>query len=150
MAIQTDTVGAEKHGPKPGDKKIQCVVVTPEKSLLDDLVDFVALPLYDGELGVLPGRSPLIGRLGYGELRTTKGDLVGRYFVDGGFVQVRENVVTILTQRAIPIQELDPAASARELETVESRRAVSEHELAERDKAVARARGMIRVSRHKS
>ncbi len=71
MAIQTDGVGAEKHGAKLGDKKIQCVVVTPEKSLLDELVDFVALPLYDGELGVLPGRTPLIGRLGYGELRTT-------------------------------------------------------------------------------
>ncbi len=81
MAIQTDVVGEEKHVPKPGDKKIQCVIVTPEKSLLDELVNFVALPLFDGELGVLPGRTPLIGRLGYGELRTTKGDQIERYFV---------------------------------------------------------------------
>ena len=55
---------------KPGDDRLQCVVVTPERTLFDELVDFVALPLYDGELGVLPGRAPLIGRLGYGELRT--------------------------------------------------------------------------------
>jgi F-type H+-transporting ATPase subunit epsilon len=150
MAIQTDLVGEEKHGPKLGDKKIQCVVVTPEKSLLDEVVDFVALPLYDGELGVLPGRSPLIGRLGYGELRTTKGDQIGRYFIDGGFAQVRDNVVTVLTQRAIPVQELDPTAAARELESSESRRATTEHDRAERDRAVARARGMIRVARHKS
>ncbi|MGO9471635.1 MAG: ATP synthase F1 subunit epsilon [Isosphaeraceae bacterium] len=150
MAIQTDGVGAEKHGAKLGDKKIQCVVVTPEKSLLDELVDFVALPLYDGELGVLPGRTPLIGRLGYGELRTTKGDLVTRYFVDGGFAQVRDDVVTILTQRAIPAQQIDPAATARDLESLESHRAVSEHDRAEREKAVARARGMMRVARHKS
>ena len=34
------------------------------------VVDFVALPLFDGELGVMPGRAPLIGRLGFGELRT--------------------------------------------------------------------------------
>ena len=51
------------------DQTIQCVVVTPERAVLDQAVDFVALPLYDGELGVLPGRAPLVGRLGYGELR---------------------------------------------------------------------------------
>ena len=51
------------------DHSIQCVVVTPERALLDETVDFVALPMYDGELGVLPGRSPLIGRLGAGEMR---------------------------------------------------------------------------------
>ena len=45
------------------------MVVTPERALLDEPADFVALPMYDGELGVLPGRAPLIGRLGYGELR---------------------------------------------------------------------------------
>lgn len=150
MASHTDVVGEEKHGPKSGDKKIQCMVVTPEKSLLDDLVDFVALPLYDGELGVLPGRTPLIGRLGYGELRTNKGDHVERYFVDGGFAQVRDDVVTVLTHRAIPVSELDAIASARELEDVESRRAITEHDRAEREKAIARARGMMRVARHKS
>jgi len=150
MAIQTNVVGEEKHGLKPGDKKIQCVVVTPEKSLLDELVDFVALPLYDGELGVLPGRTPLIGRLGYGELRTTKGDQIERYFVDGGFAQVRDNVVTILTHRAIPAAQLDATVTAHELEGIESRPATTEHDRAERDKGVARARGMMRVARHKS
>jgi F-type H+-transporting ATPase subunit epsilon len=150
MATGTDVVGEEKHGKKPGDKKIQCVVVTPEKSLLDELVDFVALPLYDGELGILPGRTPLIGRLGYGELRTNKGDHIERYFVDGGFAQVRDDVVTVLTHRAIPASELDATATAHELEDVESRRATTEHDRAEREKAIARARGMIRVARHKS
>ena len=37
----------------PGEKKLQCVVVTPEKTLFDEWVDFVALPLYDGEVGIL-------------------------------------------------------------------------------------------------
>ena len=49
MASQLDQVGEEKRAPAPGDKKIQCVVVTPEKTLFDEWVDFVALPLYDGE-----------------------------------------------------------------------------------------------------
>ena len=52
---------------------LQCVVVTPERAFLDAKADFVALPMFDGELGVLPGRTALIGRLGYGELRIRDG-----------------------------------------------------------------------------
>jgi F-type H+-transporting ATPase subunit epsilon len=149
MSSVHEQAGDLKPPKRPGDKRIQCVVVTPEKTLFDELVDFVALPLYDGELGVLPGRAPLIGRLGYGELRTKTADVVRRYFVDGGFAQVRRDVVTVLTQRAIPAPELDAAAAARELEAIDNERAVSDHEYAEHKKAVARARGMVRVAGHK-
>src|ERR671929_1842287 len=95
---------------------IQCVVVTPERAVLDEACDFVALPMYDGELGVLPGRAPLIGRLGYGELRTRRGNVVHRFFVDGGFVQIRGNVVTVLTPRALKAEEITPEAATRALE----------------------------------
>jgi F-type H+-transporting ATPase subunit epsilon len=47
---------------QPDSHTLQCVVVTPERAVLDEPADFVALPMYDGELGVLPGRAPLIGR----------------------------------------------------------------------------------------
>src|SRR4051794_21098050 len=107
-------VSASKaDGKKPGHR-IQCVVVTPERTLFDEVVEFVALPLYDGELGVLPGRSPLIGRLGYGELRTRAQGSTRRYFVDGGFAQVRDDVVTVLTNRAIPADKIDPAPATPE------------------------------------
>jgi F-type H+-transporting ATPase subunit epsilon len=150
MSTPHDQVGEEKRTPKHGEKKIQCVVVTPEKTLFDEWVDFVALPLFDGEVGVLPGRSPLIGRLGFGELRTKTGEVARRYFVDGGFVQVRDNVVTVLTNRAIPAQQLDAVAAAKELEALEGQRVADEAEYAEHEKAVARVRGLIRVARHKS
>jgi F-type H+-transporting ATPase subunit epsilon len=130
---------------KPGGGRIQCVVVTPERTLFDELVDFVALPLYDGELGVLPGRTPLIGRLGFGELRTRSGGGTRRYFVDGGFVQVRDDVVTVLTNRATSSADVDTASVARELENAQARRATTDYELDERAKAIARARAMVRV-----
>jgi F-type H+-transporting ATPase subunit epsilon len=136
-------VDGKKSGPR-----IQCVVVTPERTLFDELVDFVVLPLIDGEFGVLPGRAPVIGRLGFGELRTTVQGTVKRYFVDGGFAQVRDNVVTVLTNRAIPSSLLDPQAAALELEKAKARRGTSEHDLADKAKAVARATAMIRVARH--
>ena len=50
-------------------RTLQCIVVTPEMTVLDTNAQFVALPLFDGECGIAPGRSPLIGRLGYGEMR---------------------------------------------------------------------------------
>ena len=65
--------------------RVRCVVVTPEKAVLDATAEMVILPMYDGELGVLPGRAPLIGRLGFGELRLREGEVTRRYFVDGGF-----------------------------------------------------------------
>src|SRR4051794_27227900 len=111
MATVDVDVPQQKTG-KPGAHRLQCVVVTPERTLFDELVEFVALPLYDGELGVAPGRTPLIGRLGYGELRTKSGGVTRRYFVDGGVVQGRDDVVTVLTNRAIPPRPVDTASAA--------------------------------------
>ena len=78
-------------------KLLQCTVVTPEQKALDQAADFVALPLYDGEIGIGVDHSPLIGRLGYGEMRLRQGDKTSRYYLDGGFVQVLSNQVTVLT-----------------------------------------------------
>ncbi|MGE3817805.1 MAG: ATP synthase F1 subunit epsilon [Isosphaeraceae bacterium] len=145
MATATADVGISEKQGKPGTHRIQCVVVTPERTLFDQLVDFVALPLYDGELGVAPGRTPLIGRLGYGELRTKVGGQTHRYFVDGGFVQVRDDVVTVLTNRATPAGQIDPVAAAGELEAAQARKPATDFERDEKAKAIARARAMVRV-----
>ena len=51
---------------------MQCIVVTPEATVLDEPADFVALPLYDGEIGIAPGHAPTLGRLGYGEMRVVR------------------------------------------------------------------------------
>jgi len=124
-------------------KTLQCVVVTPEKAVLDAAADFVALPMYDGELGVLPGRAPLIGRLGYGELRIQQGHDTKRYFVDGGFAQVRADVVTVLTSRAMKGEDIDPAAAEQSLEAAKAPTGTPEAQL----KAQDRARSQLRVAR---
>jgi F-type H+-transporting ATPase subunit epsilon len=128
-------------------KSIRCVVVTPERAILDEHVDFVALPLYDGELGVLPGRAPLIGRLGFGELRLRHGAAVRRWFVDGGFAQVRDDVVTVLTSRAVRAEEIDVAAAEQALAAARSPAATAEARAAQA-KAQERARAQLQVQRH--
>jgi F-type H+-transporting ATPase subunit epsilon len=130
-----------------GSHVLQCVVVTPERAVLDESVDFVALPMYDGELGVLPGRAPLIGRLGYGELRTRHGNSTRRFFVDGGFAQVRANVVTVLTPRAIRAEDIDTAAATRALEATRTTAETPEGQAA-RMKAQQRARVQLRIVEH--
>jgi F-type H+-transporting ATPase subunit epsilon len=100
---------------KPASTALKCIVVTPERAVLDEAADFVALPMYDGELGVLPGRAPLIGRLGFGELRVRQGAATQHYYVDGGFAHIQADIVTVLTGKAIPAAELSGAAAEQAL-----------------------------------
>ena len=104
----------------------------------------VILPLYDGELGVLTGRAPFVGQLGPGELRLRTGEAVARFFVDGGFAQVRDNVVNVLTQKAIPAKDVtaEQAQSARA--EAEALTATDEVSRTNRTKALDRARAQWR------
>jgi F-type H+-transporting ATPase subunit epsilon len=124
---------------------VRCVVVTPERAVIDEVVDFVALPMYDGELGVAPGRAALIGRLGYGELRTRRAGNVHRYFIDSGFAQVRDNVVTVLTPRAVKAEDIDVAVATRALEAAQAPAPSAESQV-EQFKAQQRARAQIRIA----
>src|SRR5262245_23905661 len=119
--------------------QLQCIVVTPETTLLDEQVDFVALPLDDGEIGILPGRAPLIGRLGYGELRLTTSGQTKRFYVDGGFVQVAADVVSVLTGKAVPASQIDASVAAEALSQAQRRPAHSDETIALRDRAERQA-----------
>jgi F-type H+-transporting ATPase subunit epsilon len=81
-------------------KQLQCVIVTPEKAVVDEAADMVILPMIDGELGVQPGRAAVIGQLGKGELRLKLGAETKRWQITGGFAQVRNDVITVLTTKA--------------------------------------------------
>lgn len=131
--------------PTPVKYAVQCVIVTPERAVLDQSADFVALPMFDGELGVLPGRAPLIGRLGFGELRTVVGKTVHRYFIDGGFAQVVGNVVTVLTPRAVPAEEINLASAAEALKAAQGVARTPEA-LETQHKAQDRARAQVRIA----
>jgi F-type H+-transporting ATPase subunit epsilon len=125
---------------------LRCIVVTPEATVVDTSADFVALPLFDGEAGIAPGRAPLIGRLGYGELRVRTGNTQMRYYVDGGFVQVADDVVSVLTNRAVPAEKLRTDAAAEQLQAALTRPAAGDVELAIRNRLISQARGQLRVA----
>jgi F-type H+-transporting ATPase subunit epsilon len=84
----------------------QCIVVTPEHELLDLSVKQVILPLYDGLMGILTDHAPLLGKLGKGPLRIDPAQGSSQMFkIEGGVVQMKDNKLTILTQKAEPTSE---------------------------------------------
>lgn len=126
---------------------ITCTVVTPEETALEEKADFVALPLYDGEIGIGANHSPLIGRLGFGEMRLRVGGKVSSYYVDGGFVQVSGNVVSVLTNRAVPSDQVDASQAKEQLSSALQRKANTPELMDIRDRLVDQARAQLRVSR---
>ena len=79
---------------------LHVVVISPEKTIFDGPADSVVAPAYDGQLGILKGHAPLMAVLGSGELRVTSRGNVEHFHVEGGFLQVARNVVTVLSEKA--------------------------------------------------
>jgi F-type H+-transporting ATPase subunit epsilon len=127
--------------------QLTCIVVTPEETAFEQEAEFVALPLFDGEIGIGLDHSPLIGRLGYGEMRVRQGSQVDRFYVDGGFVQVRDNTVSVLTNRAVPAAEVDREQANEQLKQAMQQKANSPEAMDARDRLVAQARGQLWVTR---
>lgn len=92
-----------------------CSVITPERAMLEAEATFVAFPAHDGEVGILAHRAPLLFKMGAGELRVESPQGNQILFVDGGFAQMVENRLTLLTEVAKRIEEIDPAAVERQL-----------------------------------
>ena len=128
-------------------RELRLVLTTPETTLLDEPVQALQLPLYDGQMGIFPGRAPLIGRLGYGELKVTATGGERSYFLDGGFVQVKGPVVSILTNRAIPAGRIDPREAEERLAQARSAVPRSDIEHIAREREQLRARRMLSLAR---
>jgi len=130
------------------DKSLRLVIVTPERTILDEAVQQLRFPLFDGDIGVLPGRLPLIGRLGAGELKVKI--LAGEerhFFIDGGFTQINKGTVTLLTQRAVPVDQISAAAAEAELKAAKEQAAKSDEEFDRKAAALHRARKLLKLSR---
>ncbi len=94
--------------------KINLTVVTRERKIVDVQVDEVILPGYDGELGILPGHTPLLALLKIGELRYRSGTTVNRLVISWGFAEVLPDRVIVLAERGILPSEIDRAAAEQE------------------------------------
>lgn len=80
---------------------LKVAVISPESTVFEGDATQVVAPAWDGEVGVLRGHAPMLVLLGQGELRvTTTGGSVERFRVAGGFLQVADDIVTVLSEQA--------------------------------------------------
>jgi F-type H+-transporting ATPase subunit epsilon len=75
-------------------------VISPEQTLYEGSATSVVAPAYDGEVGILTGHAPLMTLLGSGTLRVMNGAAEERFTVEGGFLQVVDDVVRVVTEKA--------------------------------------------------
>ncbi|MFM7055978.1 MAG: F0F1 ATP synthase subunit epsilon [Planctomycetota bacterium] len=128
--------------------ELKLVLVTPEKTVFDRPVASVRVPLFDGSIGIYPSRAPLVGRLGIGELqlKSPSGEIEG-IFIDGGFVQVKGAVISVLTFSAMPTAELSRKSAAQALDDARAERARSDEEYVGTARRLERARRMLALAR---
>ena len=104
--------------------KIHLNVVTRERKIIDTEVDEVILPASDGEIGVLPGHTPLLATLRIGQLRYRTGTRVERLVISWGFAEVLPDRVIVLAEKGFLPTEIDRAAAEQE-------RLIAEKEIAD-------------------
>jgi len=96
-------------------------LVSPERLLLSRPVEMATIPAAEGEMGVLPGHSPMIVVLRGGVIRVREnGAETERLFVAGGFAEVSPERVTILADEVTPLASLSRAESERRLAEAEA------------------------------
>ena len=78
-------------------------VISPERVLFEGQASGVVAPAHDGELGILTGHAPLMTVLGTGVLRLEGAGAASRFQVQGGFLQVVDNAVRVVTESATPL-----------------------------------------------
>ncbi|HEY8166677.1 MAG TPA: ATP synthase F1 subunit epsilon [Gemmatimonadaceae bacterium] len=79
---------------------LKVFVISPESVLYEGEARMVVAPAYDGEVGILENHAPFMTLLGKGELRLSGSGGDQRLTVEGGFLQVVENTVRVVTERA--------------------------------------------------
>lgn len=133
-------------------------VVSAEESIFTGEAKFVALPGESGELGILPGHTPLISRIRPGTVKIVLADSGEEVsvFVAGGILEVQPGGVTVLSDTAIRAEDLDEAKAIQARERAEEALrnakdkediAVVEAELAMLAAQVAAARKLTKMRR---
>ncbi len=103
-------------------KKIKCSILTPERSLFEGEADFTVVQAHNGEMGFLVDHAPLISELGIGEIRISEGKAVEYFVVEGGIVEIINNKMIILAERAFKKNELDKKELETQLKTVKEQK----------------------------
>lgn len=102
-------------------KELKLEIVTPERPLVQETVDEVTLPGVEGELGILPGHTPLLTVLKVGVLSYRRGEERSYVAIAHGFAEALADRVTVLAQMAERAEEIDVPKARAAQERAEQR-----------------------------
>ncbi|MBI2385517.1 MAG: ATP synthase F1 subunit epsilon [Elusimicrobia bacterium] len=131
------------------DKHLTLELVTPEKVAWSAPADFVVLPAYNGEMGVLPGHQSFLVKLAAGEVRVTVKDEVKHFAVSGGFAEIKNDTVSLFAETAEDASQIDAERAHQALEKAKAvvHAGLDPMQLAAMEAAIRRAQVRVRVSR---
>lgn len=130
-------------------KTIRLEIVTPKGIAYSDDVDIVTLRSVEGQIGILPNHVRLMTQLVPGELIVRKGGQAEFLAVGGGLVEVRGDRVSIATDMAIAVEDINEAAveEARQRAAARLREKISSEEVAVVNASLVRSLAQLRVKR---
>jgi len=132
------------------DKHLTLELVTPEKVAWSASADFVVLPSFDGEMGVLPGHQPFLVQLAPGEVRVTDKGEVKRFAVSGGFAEIKNDAISLFAETAEAAEQINAERAHQALERAKlasTKPGLDPLQLAEMEADMRRAQARLRVSR---
>jgi len=97
-------------------KTLTLEMTTPEKVALQGQADFVVLPAFEGEMGVLPGHEAFLVQLKPGEVRVTENGAVRRFAVSGGFAEIKDDKIALFAETAEMADQIDAERANQALE----------------------------------
>lgn len=132
------------------DRKLLVEVISPEKVLYAAEADMVVATTPLGEIGIMPLHIPLVSTLVTGEVRIKHKDHIDYFFIDGGFVEVKEDKVIVLSPGAESATQIEPEAEEKAAE--ELRKAIEQakekgEDIEELQKHLKRMLTRLKVSR---
>lgn len=133
------------------EKSLHLEIVTPDRLVLSEEVDYVGAPGYEGEFGVLPNHIPFLTSLQIGSLHYKQDGKTHYAFVAGGFAEVSGNKVTILAEVAEKAEEVDYERARKAKERAEARLAQRQEKVdyARVQASLQKALARMRVGEHR-
>lgn len=132
---------------------LQCDIVTQERTVFSQQVDYVSLPGTEGIMGILPNHAPLLTALSFGEVMIRKEGDEEFFAIGGGFAEIQPSQVIVLADSAEKAEEIDMDRAQKAREEAEEAMAEGVSEDAARyaqiDAALRRAQIRIDVSRRR-
>ncbi len=116
-----------------------CTIITPEREVLREDATSAVFTAHDGQVGILLSRAPLLTKLGIGTVRVSGRSGEKTFFVDGGFAQMLDNVLTILTQQCTTPDAIDREAQRKALAAAKELPNLTDEEYDARNAAIKRA-----------